>query len=204
MNFTPKTKSTHQLLSITFNDKFLKISSWYSTFEYLTSTMEVTVKNIKFQQHFATIFRHLTRKIMASKYHSFFWSILLCFVRIQSLKFGFDCGYPSIYFINMKSKTTHIKACPIVSPRSWVMAFYTKRKQIHHKLLYFSITLASLMHHLQLLHSCNILRPLTNGLRWSPKVCEWSPPLVQKFQCLQTPLNSKCPTHNTHHPSFTP
>ena len=63
MKWTPKINSSHYLLSSTFNDKFLKISSWYSIFEYLAQQYRAPwKKKIPSKQHFATSFRCLTKK----------------------------------------------------------------------------------------------------------------------------------------------
>ena len=44
MKFMSKTRLNHVLLSITFNDKFWEISTWYSTFEFLTQQKGVVMK----------------------------------------------------------------------------------------------------------------------------------------------------------------
>ena len=68
MNSTSKIKFNHLLLGIAFNDKFLKISTWFSTFEYITQHKRSSWKKIQFEAHFVATFRPLTKKIMVLVY----------------------------------------------------------------------------------------------------------------------------------------
>ena len=71
VKFMSKIKSSHLLLSILFNE-VLKISSWYSTFQYLTQQYMSPWKIIQFKRHFATTSKHFTKTIMVFKYQSTF------------------------------------------------------------------------------------------------------------------------------------
>jgi hypothetical protein len=55
--------------------KVLKISSWYSTFEYTTqhNNKGHYEKLLKVKQHFATTFKRLTNKTMVLRYPNTFW-----------------------------------------------------------------------------------------------------------------------------------
>lgn len=46
------------------------------------------------------------------------------------------------------------------------------------------------------LHSCNVFRPLTNDLQWSPKLRQRSPPHIQGLQFLQIPSTLWTPSNS--------
>ena len=62
MKSTSEIKINHYLLSNTFNDNFADLILIFYILVPNT-TIEGTMKEIKFKQHFATTFRHLTKKI---------------------------------------------------------------------------------------------------------------------------------------------